>query len=427
MTHFLSVGKAAQNPTLVRADFPHDTAAIQAALDRCAQEEVPELRLCFAPDWTLAHGGQSLVFKSSLTLDAQGSTLSLAPYVGPGPNPVGIRNGSGVAHITIRNLIGDGNAGKMKGGVQEGGCFWSFAGADVTLENVRVENSVRYNSFIGTRASQRLSGQVALRMNSREVEGVRTRFLTELRPGQRIRTGAGHLTFPVVEILSDTRVRLAHNFPYADEPASSSCRAVRGVKVRAVDCVFGPTLRDDKFGGGGWDESYFLRCKFSGSGEKAGYGFGATGMYASTLEDCEASGVASGFGLERVAGCKFVRCTARKNHSKGWSIVNGCQENEFVECVATGNADGFYDATFSKKHGQNTRNKYVRVQAHGNARHGLYFGGTLDPELRECRLEDNHQNPKQYPVGRDLVCKPLLSYPLPRPQIDATSRIGTRA
>ena len=424
MTNFFSVGRAAQNPVFAREDFPHDTAALQAALDRCAQEDIPELRLCPASDWTLAPGGQSLILRSNLTLDAQGSTLTLVPYAGSGANPVGIRNAAGAKQITIRNLIGDGNAAQMRGEAKAGGCFWSFAGADVTLENVRIEQSVRYNSFVATRASRVLSGQIALRMNSREVEGVRTKFLAELRPGQRIRTGAGHLTFPVVEIISDTRLRLAYNFPYLDEPASSGCRLVQGVKVRATDCVFGPTLRDDKFGGGGWDESYFLRCKFLGDGEKSGYGFGATGMYASILEDCEALGVASGFGLERVAGCHFVRCTARGNHSKGWSIVNGCQDNEFVECEAYENADGFYDATFSKTHGQNIHNRYVRTRAHDNARHGMYFGGSRDPELHACTLKNNHRDPGTHAIGRNLVCKALSGYPASQPNIDAETEIA---
>ena len=420
----LTIGHAHQNPDFVREEYPHDTAALRAALEHCAQAKIPELRLCFAEDWQIGHEGASLVIASDLVLDAQDSLLTLVPYAGSSPNPVGWRNTEEARQITIRNLRGDGNAEAMAGEAKQGGCFWSFAGVDVTLENVHVRNCVRYNSFVATRSGANLAGTLSLTTDSSLVRGQDTRFANQLQVGQRIRTAAGALTFPVAKIVSDTELVLAYNFVDASEPESRGCAVVRGVRVEARDCSFGPTLRDDKFGGGGWDRSLFERCEFFGSPDTAGYGFGATGMYASRLEECVGRGVGSGFGLERAAGCTFVRCLAFENRSKGWSIVNGCQDNEFVECEAYENADGFYDATFSKTHGQNANNRYVRARARDNARHGMYFGGSLDPELRGCVLEANHQDPATHAVGRNLVCKALAGYPASQPLIDPETSIA---
>lgn len=308
-------------------------------------------------------------------------------------NPKAIQNAnttSGNTDITLINLNCDGNGANQRASQNTGGVFLNLTGAtNLRYESVTVQNSRRFNSFIGTVNGATISGALALTINSQYVVGTGTSFLSQLTAGQRIRSGAGNLSFPIEYIIDDTHLKFVEPWPYTTEATSSSCHIVQGVRITTINSYFGTTYENDTFGGGGWDNSYFSDCRYENA---QGYGFGTTSMYNSDCIGLKAKNNFNGFGLERVARSRFMGGGVYYNSQNGVNLVNGCHNNHFVGIHAIGNNVGFFDGNTSSTNGYNSRNTFTACKSSLNQIHGFEFLGALQPRLNGCSWYNNNQS-----------------------------------
>lgn len=338
-------------------------------------------------------GAAPILLPSDFVFEAaKGVTLRMRNNAS-GTNPIAIKNedqAAGNQNITLVNITGDGNGTNQVAAQSVGGAFLNFVGVDnLRYEGLRIYGSIRFNSFVSTVDGATLTGTLALTMNSTSVVGTSTAFTSQLAVGQRIRSGAGSLSFPIEKIVDDTHLVFTEPWPHATEASSASCKLVRGVKVTAINSYFGTTYENDTFGGGGWDNSYFDDCTFENA---QGYGFGTSSMYNSDLIGLHTRGNQNGFGLERVARSRVIGGSARDNSQNGVYLVNGSHNNHIIGVHASGNGVGFFDGNTSATKGYNSRNTFTDCKALLNQTHGYSFLGSQSPNVAGCLTYNNNQS-----------------------------------
>ena len=401
------------------SNYANASLAIQAGIDLAVSQNKNHAFIDGNVGDIYIVGDASILIPSNFTLEAKkGVTLKIKNN-SSGTNPVAFRNSdqtNGNVNITLKNITGDGNGVNQVAGQSRGGVYLNFVGVEnLIYDDVRIENSVRYNSFIGTVTSGSLTGTITFTKDTKTITGVGTSFTTQLVVGQRIRSGTGNLSFPIARIISNTSLVLAENWVYNTETNSASCAKVNGVKIKVKNSYFGKTEEDDSFGGGGWDNSLIDNLEIENS---AGYGFGCTSMFSSDINNLQVQNCQNGWGLERVAQCRFNGGYANYSASKGINVINGSHNNEFVNVIARGNQDGVYDACTSILRGYNSKNKYIGVKAFENQLNGFNFSGSLKPHLVGCEAYNN--NLSNSGTAHGILCQAGSGYNTVNPRIEST-------
>lgn len=248
---------------IITSHFANDTAAINTAITLAVCADKRHVLLCGKEGtiYTIGHG--RLLLPSHFTLEAESGVIlkMCAPTVNQS-NPVAIGNLdilNGNCDITLRNIVGDGNGLEQSPHQPYGGIFLHFTGVHrLRYENVHITQSRRHNSLICARIGEELIGKLTLQQDKDFVRGERTAFLRQLVIGQRLRSQRGHISPPIVEIISDGELLLADPWDASSEPSSSHCKVIDGTIFAAKDSSFGSSFDDTSFAGYGWDEALFI-------------------------------------------------------------------------------------------------------------------------------------------------------------------------
>jgi hypothetical protein len=386
---YITVGKNDSTADFNTADYANDSLAIIAAVTAASSTNKGRKVVIRGDDSTVyTVGDSSILLPSNFTFESQPGVILRVKNNPSGTNPVSIRNSdsnNGNTNITLRNITGDGNGANQVAGQSSGGVFMVFTGVqNLNYDNVKVYDSIRYNSFIGIPSGTSIAGTATFTIDSDIVTGSGTSF-TSLSVGQRLRAASGNLTTPIATIISNTSIRLSTPWQHETE-TGVALTSVQGVKFSVKDSTFGRTYEDDTFGGGGWDYTKIDNSTFENS---AGYGLGSTGLFGGTISNIYAHNNQNGLGLERVSNTMFSNVITEYNNSKGVNLINGSHNNTFVNVISRYNADGFYDANSSSTKGRNSRNTYSNCIAEYNKNNGFNIAGVLRPTFNNCIARNN--------------------------------------
>lgn len=374
---------------ILTADYDTDSEAIIAGVSLAETSGLRHLVLIGDETTEYTYGDEVVTLPSDFVFESQPGVLHKMRANGAGNNPVAIRNSdttNGNLNITIKNIIADGNGENQLAGQSVGGTFFNFVGVqNLVYRNVNVKNSRRFNSFVGAVAGTPITGTVTATKDNIIVTGSGTLFTSELAVGQRLRAVSGNMSSPIQSIESNTSLTLASPWPHDTESAVTATELM-GVTFEVYDSVFGNTYENDTFGGGGWDYPKVDNCTFENA---EGYGYGTTSQYGGNVSNIYAHGNINGLGLERVNASNFSNVVTEYNSSKGVNLINGSNDNRFVNVLARFNADGFYDSNTSTTKGQNRKNQYINCVAEFNTNNGFNIGGLYKPTFLGCTARNN--------------------------------------
>lgn len=387
-TRYTTVAKTGSADFLTTG-YANDSLAIIAAVDASVSAGLNYVLLLGNSSTTYTMGDSVVTLPSNFTLESQpGVTLAMRNN-SSGNNPVAIRNSdttNGNVNITLRNLVCDGNGANQIDGQSVGGTFLNFTGVqNLIYDNVNVKNSRRFNSFVGAVAGTSITGTITATKDSITVSGSGTTFTTDLVVGQRLRAVSGNMSSPIQSIESDTSLTLGSPWPHDTETGVTATK-LNGVRFEIYNSVFGLTFEDDTFGGGGWDNTKVDNCTFENA---SGYGFGTTSMFGGNISNIYSHNNINGLGLERVNNSNFSNIVTEYNSSKGVNLINGSNNNKFINVNARFNADGFYDSNTSSTKGRNSKNMYVNCVSEFNTNNGYNICGVYRPSFVNCVARNN--------------------------------------
>lgn len=385
---YITVGKTGVADVLTTA-YDNDSEAINAAISLAETSGLRHVVLVGDNGTEYTYGDEVVLLPSNFIFESQPGVLHKMRDNSAGNNPVAIRNTdttTGNINITLKNIVCDGNGENQLAGQSVGGTFLNFVGVqNLIYNNVVVRNSRRFNSFVGAVAGTPITGTITATKDSITVSGSGTSFTTELAVGQRLRAASGNMSSPIQSIESNTSLTLGSAWPH-DTESGVSATELYGVSFEVSDSLFGNTYENDTFGGGGWDYPKIDNSTFI---DAEGYGLGTTSMYGGNVSNIYATGCINGLGLERVNKSNFTNVVTEYNTSKGVNLINGSNDNRFVNVIARFNADGFYDANTSTTKGQNSKNQYINCVAEFNTNNGFNICGLYKPTFIGCTARNN--------------------------------------